>query len=113
MHGGTLSALWMDVARQSGAERMRIGVLAASSVANPDVIAPVSAFAVIAYPEVDLVFHPQCYAHDGHFAGSDAVRAAALAWTPQAAMRTSGDTMIRSSRPTGWRAWKLGPVSAK
>ena len=68
----------MDVARQSGAERMRIGVLAASSVANPDVIAPVSAFAAIAYPEVDLVFHPQCYAHDGHFAGSDAVCAAAF-----------------------------------
>ena len=57
---------------------MRIGVLASSSVANPDVIAPVSAFAAIAYPEVDLVFHPQCYASDGHFAGSDAVRAAAF-----------------------------------
>lgn len=57
---------------------MRIGVLAASSVANPDVIAPVSAFAAIAYPDVDLIFHPQCYANDGHFAGSDAVRAAAF-----------------------------------
>lgn len=57
---------------------MRIGVLAASSVANPDAIAPVSAFAAITYPEVDLVFHPQCYAKDGHFAGSDAVRAAAF-----------------------------------
>ncbi|TCP33172.1 LD-carboxypeptidase [Sphingomonas sp. BK235] len=57
---------------------MRIGVLAASSVANPDVIAPVSAFAAIAFPEIDLVFHPQCYAHEGHFAGSDAVRAAAF-----------------------------------
>ena len=57
---------------------MRIGVLAASSVANPDVIAPVSAFAAVAYPEVDLVFHPQCYDHDGHFAGSDATRAAAF-----------------------------------
>lgn len=57
---------------------MRIGVVAASSVASPDVIAPVSAFAAVAYPDVDLVFHPQCYAHDGHFAGSDAVRAAAF-----------------------------------
>lgn len=57
---------------------MRIGVLAASSVANPDVIAPVSAFAAIAFPDVDLLFHPQCYASDGHFAGSDAVRAAAF-----------------------------------
>jgi muramoyltetrapeptide carboxypeptidase len=57
---------------------MRIGVLAASSVANPDVIAPVSAFAAITYPELSLVFHPQCYTQDGHFAGSDAVRAAAF-----------------------------------
>jgi len=57
---------------------MRIGVLAASSVANPDVIAPVSAFAALAFPEIDLVFHPQCYAQEGHFAGSDAVRAAAF-----------------------------------
>ncbi|KTT70873.1 LD-carboxypeptidase [Sphingomonas endophytica] len=57
---------------------MRIGVLAASSVANPDVIAPVSAFAAVAYPEIDLLFHPQCLASDGHFAGSDAVRAAAF-----------------------------------
>ena len=57
---------------------MRIGVLAASSVANPDVIAPVSAYAAVTFPEVDLVFHPQCYAMDGHFAGSDAVRAAAF-----------------------------------
>ena len=57
---------------------MRIGVLAASSVANPDVIAPASAFAAIAFPDVDLLFHPQCYAHEGHFAGSDAVRAAAF-----------------------------------
>lgn len=57
---------------------MRIGVVAASSVANPDVVAPVSALAAIAYPEVDLVFHPQCFAQAGHFAGSDAVRAAAF-----------------------------------
>lgn len=57
---------------------MRIGVLAASSVADTDVIAPVSAFAALAYPEVELVFHPSSGAQDGHFAGSDAVRAAAF-----------------------------------
>ena len=57
---------------------MKIGVLAASSVANPDAIAPVSAFAAVAYPEVDLVFHPQVYARAGHFAGTDEVRAAAF-----------------------------------
>ena len=57
---------------------MRIGVVAASSVANPDVVAPVSALAAIAFPEVDLVFHPSAFAQAGHFAGIDAVRAAAF-----------------------------------
>ena len=57
---------------------MKIGVLASSSVGNPDVIAPVSAFAAVAYPEVDLIFHPQVYARAGHFAGTDEVRAAAF-----------------------------------
>lgn len=57
---------------------MKIGVLASSSIANPDAIAPVSAFAAIAYPQVDLLFHPQVYARAGHFAGTDEVRAAAF-----------------------------------
>lgn len=57
---------------------MKIGVLASSSVGNPDVIAPVSAFAAVAYPEIDLLFHPQVYARAGHFAGTDEVRAAAF-----------------------------------
>ena len=33
-------------------------------------------------------------------------------WTPQSAIRSSAEAMIRSSRPTGRRAWKLGPVAA-
>ena len=57
---------------------MKVGVLAASSVANPDVIAPVSAFAAVAYPGIDLIFHPQVYERAGHFAGTDEVRAAAF-----------------------------------
>ena len=57
---------------------MKVGVLAASSVANPDAIAPVSAFAAVAYPEVDLLFHPQVFERAGHFAGTDEVRAEAF-----------------------------------
>ena len=57
---------------------MKIGVLAASSVSDGGPIAPVSAFAAVAYPEVDLLFHPQVYERSGHFAGSDQVRAAAF-----------------------------------
>lgn len=57
---------------------MKIGILAPSSIGNPAAEAPVSAFAAIAYPEVDLIFHPQCYEVDGHFAGSDERRASAF-----------------------------------
>ena len=57
---------------------MRIGVVAPANSANPDMVATVSALAAIEYPQVDLVFHPQCFASEGHFAGADAVRAAAF-----------------------------------
>jgi len=57
---------------------MRIGVLALASVGNAEVVAPASGFAAVTYPEVDLVFHPQCFEVAGHFAGSDARRAAAF-----------------------------------
>jgi len=57
---------------------MRIGILAPASIGNPAAEAPVGAFAAIAYPDVDLVFHPQCYERSGHFAGDDARRAAAF-----------------------------------
>lgn len=57
---------------------MRIGVVAPGRPIDRIVAARAGAFAAIAYPEVDLVFHPQCFESDGHFAGSDAVRAAAF-----------------------------------
>ena len=57
---------------------MKIGVVSPASLGNPDMVAPASAFAAVEYPEIDLVFHPQCFAVDGHFAGSDALRASAF-----------------------------------
>ncbi|GGB17241.1 peptidase S66 [Sphingomonas metalli] len=45
---------------------------------DPVVATRAGAFAAIAYPEVELVFHPQCFLSEGHFAGPDAARAAAL-----------------------------------
>ena len=57
---------------------MRIGILAPASIGNQAAEAPAGAFAAIAYPDVDLVFHPQCYEQAGHFAGDDARRAAAF-----------------------------------
>jgi muramoyltetrapeptide carboxypeptidase len=44
---------------------MRIGVVAPARPIDPVVAARAGAFAAIAYPEVDLVFHPQCFEHDG------------------------------------------------
>ena len=38
----------------------------------------VTALAKAEFPEVELQFHPQCYEVDGHFAGPDEVRLAAL-----------------------------------
>jgi muramoyltetrapeptide carboxypeptidase len=57
---------------------MRIGVVAPASRGNRDALAPASAFAAIAYPDVELIFAEQCWAVDGHFAGSDEERADAF-----------------------------------
>ncbi len=57
---------------------MRIGVVAPASIGNKDAEAPFLAFAALAYPEIDLVVHPQCWEVAGHFAGDDARRASAF-----------------------------------
>lgn len=57
---------------------MKIAVVAPARPIDPLVAARASAFAAIAYPEVELAFHPQCHEQDGHFAGPDHVRAAAF-----------------------------------
>jgi len=58
---------------------MRIGVVAPAREITPLAASRAAAFAAIAYPDVDLVFHPQCFENDGgHFAGSDDRRAAAF-----------------------------------
>ena len=58
---------------------MRIGVVAPARPIGPLGATRVGAFAAIAYPQVDLVFHPQCFESDGgHFAGPDARRADAF-----------------------------------
>jgi muramoyltetrapeptide carboxypeptidase len=57
---------------------MRIAVVAPARPVDRVVAARAGAFAAIAYPEVDLAFHPQCFLSDGHFAGDDAARADAF-----------------------------------
>jgi muramoyltetrapeptide carboxypeptidase len=57
---------------------MRIGIVAPGRSIDPSVANRVSALAAILYPAAELVFHPQCFQNHGHFAGPDAMRAAAF-----------------------------------
>jgi muramoyltetrapeptide carboxypeptidase len=57
---------------------MRIGVVAPSTPIDHEVADRVLAFAAAAFPEVELLFHRQCFAVHNHFAGPDAERAEAF-----------------------------------
>jgi muramoyltetrapeptide carboxypeptidase len=54
---------------------MRIGIVAPSCRIDRDVVQRVSALAA---GRAELVWHPQCFLSDGHFAGPDAARAEAV-----------------------------------
>ena len=58
----------------------RIAVVAPSTRLSPDVVDKVQAIAGARFPgrPPEIVFHPQCFASAGHFAGDDATRAAAF-----------------------------------
>jgi muramoyltetrapeptide carboxypeptidase len=58
----------------------RIAVVAPSSRMSPEVIGRVQDLAATLYPDrpPSIVFHPQCLASSGHFAGDDDTRAAAF-----------------------------------
>lgn len=58
--------------------RFRIGVAAPSGRFAAEAREKVRALAAAAFPEVELVFHPQCELAHGHFAGPDAARTEAL-----------------------------------
>ena len=61
-------------------ERCRIGVVAPASRMSPEVAERVPALARSLYPDrtPEIVFHPQCFASHGHFAGDDETRAQAF-----------------------------------
>lgn len=67
-------------ASQSNTAQTRIGIVAPASRLDPALADKVSALAAERYPNgtVELVFHPQCFLSEGHFAGDDATRAAAF-----------------------------------
>jgi muramoyltetrapeptide carboxypeptidase len=61
-------------------EKRRIGVAAPGSRMSSEVADRVQALAGLLYPDrtPEIVFHPQCFASHGHFAGDDALRAQAF-----------------------------------
>ena len=61
-------------------DKCKIGVVAPASRMSEDVAASVPALAARLYPErtPEVVFHPQCFASHGHFAGDDETRAQAF-----------------------------------
>src|SRR5262249_25631428 len=61
-------------------ERCRIGVVAPASRMSPEVAEKVPTLARSLYPDrtPEIVFHPQCFASHGHFAGDDETRAQAF-----------------------------------
>ena len=61
-------------------EVRRVAVVAPASRLSPEVIGRVQSLATALYPDhtPEIVFHRQCLASSGHFAGDDATRAAAF-----------------------------------
>ncbi len=57
---------------------IRVAICAPSTPLKAESIARVSDMARIEFPQIELNFHPQCEASEGHFAGSDQQRLAAL-----------------------------------
>ncbi|HYG46347.1 MAG TPA: LD-carboxypeptidase [Allosphingosinicella sp.] len=57
---------------------MRIGIVAPSTPILRETADRVTAMAAAACPDVELVFHPQCFLRHRHFAGEDRVRSEAF-----------------------------------
>src|SRR3954451_25428134 len=70
----------MRVGRLDKHKRCRIGVVAPASRMSAEVAERVPTLARSLYPDrmPEIVFHPQCFASHGHFAGDDETRARAF-----------------------------------
>src|SRR5262245_28142228 len=70
----------MQVGRLDEKKRYRIGVVAPASRISPEVAERVPTLARSLYPDKtpEIIFHPQCFASHGHFAGDDETRARAF-----------------------------------
>jgi muramoyltetrapeptide carboxypeptidase len=94
--------------------RIRIGIVAPSSRLEQSMAGQVQALAAERFPSIDLVFHPQCFLSAGHFAGTDAERAAAfveIANDPAFDVLWFGRGGYGSCRITGEALPKLGAAA--
>lgn len=73
-------AIWrvVQLGKRRGTNGVRIGVVAPSTPITADDAEAVTALARLTHPGVELVIANQCFASDGHFAGSDDLRRHAL-----------------------------------
>src|SRR5215470_7251802 len=67
-------------AKRQMSQRIRIGVVAPGTRIDQELAERVKAFAADAFLDQapEIVFHPQCFLSEGHFAGSDEARALAF-----------------------------------
>lgn len=61
-------------------KRVKIGIVAPASPVDPAIVARLHGLAAARFPEQppEIVFSPQCFLSDGHFAGDDEARARAF-----------------------------------
>jgi hypothetical protein len=66
-------------------QKCRIGAVALASRMSPEVAERVPTLAKSLYPDrtPEIIFHPQCFASHGHFAGDDETREKLSACTGQ------------------------------
>lgn len=110
---------WEASVNSNGKSVMRIGVVAPSSRFSEEAAARVRKIAEADVPGTEIVFHPQCFLSDHHFAGPDAARAEALVeiandpgfdavWLARGgygACRIAGDVIARLAPAARDKAW--------
>ena len=81
-------------------------MVAPASRVSAEVAQRVPALAASLYPEQppEIVFHPQCFASHGHFAGDDETRAQAfLSTSPTTRALTRYGSRAAGTAPAAWR----------
>ncbi|KAI1692345.1 LD-carboxypeptidase domain-containing protein [Ditylenchus destructor] len=93
---------------------MRIGVRRTGTDSHRGIGGAMKAFMALTYPRHEIVFHPQCFVTEGHFAGPDEYRAAAFlefATIPRSTRSGSRAGGYGSNRILDMAMPQLGPAA--